>query len=55
VNESRTNESYLRMLYVCPILGIARSQLSTHFEDRAILANYYFKDVTHDLVQSATK
>jgi len=24
VNESRTNESYLRILYVCPILGIAR-------------------------------
>jgi len=23
VNESRTNESYLRTLYVCPILGIA--------------------------------
>jgi len=23
VNESRTNESYLRILYVCPILGIA--------------------------------
>jgi len=26
VNESRTNESYLRMLYVCPILGIAMAQ-----------------------------
>jgi len=24
MNESRTNESYLRILYVCPILGIAQ-------------------------------
>jgi len=30
VNESRTNESYLRILYVCPILGIADSVQAVH-------------------------
>jgi len=31
VNESRTNESYLRILYVCPILGIADKSILTAF------------------------
>jgi len=32
VNESRTNESCLRMLYACPILGIAHSKNATNPE-----------------------
>jgi len=29
VNESQMNESYLRILYVCPILGIAFSPMTS--------------------------
>jgi len=46
VNESRTNESYLRILYVCPILGIAIDNIPEEkVEKDANINSVAFKDL----------